>query len=73
MHSVIQPAQTAASQSQKRPILDSYDSGEEFSFLHWVEVRKLVDAEEISSSNHPQSLRKGPRAATDRGKITKQA
>ena len=73
MHSVIQPTQTAASQSQKRPILYSYDSGEEFSFLHWIEVRKLVDDEEISSSNDPRNLRKAPRAATDLSKITKHA
>lgn len=33
----------ADSHLHDRPIFDSYDSGEEFSFYHWIEVCELVD------------------------------
>ncbi|HEV2325636.1 MAG TPA: hypothetical protein VGS10_16920 [Terracidiphilus sp.] len=33
-----------------KPILDSYDSGEEFSLYHWMELCKLVDESELSET-----------------------
>ncbi len=31
-----------------KPILDSYDSGEECSLSHWMELCKLVDESDLS-------------------------
>lgn len=45
MQSVLEPPHTALPYSPK-PILDSYDSGQECSFCHWLEVCKLVDQAE---------------------------
>lgn len=73
MHSVLQPAHTVASQTQKRPILDSYDSGEEFSFHHWLEVRKLVDNEEAGAPSDLGTPRKPVRATTVSNRTVKHA
>lgn len=35
-HTVLRP-------SPSKPMLDSYDSGDECSFNHWLEVCKLID------------------------------
>ncbi len=43
MQSVLEPTPASFLQAH-RPILDSYDSGEECSFFHWIEVCKLVDS-----------------------------
>lgn len=72
MHSVLHP-QPAVSQTQKKPILDSYDSGEEFSFYHWVEVRKLVDNEEAGASSDSRTFRRPVRATTASGRLAKHA
>ena len=40
------PDLVAPSQAQSKPILSSYDSGQEFSLVHWLEVRRLVELEE---------------------------
>lgn len=34
---------TIAVHPSDKPILNSYDSAEEFSFYHWIELCKLVD------------------------------
>jgi hypothetical protein len=47
MQAVLEPTYTAAPRSHRRPRLDSYDSGEEFSFYHWMEVCKLVDEADV--------------------------
>ena len=41
METLLSPA--AVPYPHRRPILDSYGAGDEFSFYHWIEVRKLVD------------------------------
>lgn len=45
MESVLEPTYIAHHYSHK-PIVDSYDSGEECSFYHWIGVCKLVDEAE---------------------------
>lgn len=50
MQSVLEQAPAARPYSHK-PILDSYDSGEECSFYHWTQVCKLVDDAEIFSAD----------------------
>jgi hypothetical protein len=47
--SVIDPVDTALPYSHK-PILDSYDSGEECSFYHWLDVCRLVDDADLNSA-----------------------
>jgi hypothetical protein len=46
-------AQTYAAvpRSHAEPGLDSHDSGEEFSFYHWIEVCRLVDEADVSTIN----------------------
>ena len=73
MHSVLQPAHTLVSQPHNRPILDSYDSGEEFSFHHWVEVRKLVDSEGDGTPSDLEVRRKPTRPATVQHRTAKHA
>ena len=46
---VLEPTHAAHPHSQGRPILDSYDSGDECSFYHWLEVCKLVDDADLPS------------------------
>ena len=43
MQATIESTHAAVPRSHGRPILDSCDSGEEFSFYHWIEVCRLVD------------------------------
>ena len=43
MQALPEPTRTAFQRSNARPRLDSCDSGEEFSFLHWIQVCRLVD------------------------------
>jgi hypothetical protein len=43
MQALIEPRHAAVPHSHGRPRLDSYDSCEEFSFYHWIEVSRLVD------------------------------
>jgi len=43
MQALLEPAHAAVPLAHGRPWLDSYDSGVEFSFYHWIEVYKLVD------------------------------
>ena len=40
---VLESNLTAAPRSFDRPRLDTYDSAEEFSFCHWIEVGELVE------------------------------
>jgi len=46
------PDLVAPSQAQSKPILSSYDSGQEFSLVHWLEVRRLVELEEGESKGY---------------------
>lgn len=51
MQPVLEPAITFP--QPDKPILDSYDSAEECSFHHWIELCKLVDdgdAQQIEES-----------------------
>jgi hypothetical protein len=43
----IVPNPVAPPQAQGKPILNSYDSGQEFSLAHWLEVCRLVELVEI--------------------------
>ena len=43
MQAVLERTPSAIPHSHGRPRLVSYDSGEDFSFYHWIEVCKLVD------------------------------
>jgi hypothetical protein len=45
-YSVI-PEPIAPPQAQSKPVLSSYDSGQEFSLMHWLEVRRLVELAEL--------------------------
>ena len=55
MQALIETSHAAVPRSHGRPILDSYDSGEEFSFHHWIEVCKLVDeADEPATDEEPR-------------------
>ena len=49
MQFLIDPTHAAVPRSHSRPVLDSFDSGEECSFYHWVEVCKLVDEGDVPS------------------------
>ena len=51
MQAFIEPSHAAVPRSHGRPILDSYDCGEEFSFYHWIEVCKLVDEGDEASTD----------------------
>lgn len=54
MQALIETTHAAVPRSHGRPILESYDSGDEFSFHHWIEVCKLVDAgDEPSTTEEP--------------------
>ena len=46
------PDLVAPSQAQGKPILSSFDSGREFSLVHWLEVRRLVELEEGESKGY---------------------
>ena len=39
-----------------KPILDSYDSGEECSLSHWIELCKLVDESDLPEAERPLEL-----------------
>ncbi len=45
MQSVLEPVHTLP--HAHKPFLESYDSGEECSFYHWMEVCKLVDEADL--------------------------
>lgn len=47
MQAFLEPAHAAVPRSHGGSRLDSYDSGEEFSFLHWIEICKLVDEADV--------------------------
>jgi hypothetical protein len=49
MQAVLESAHAAVPRSLDRPILDSYDSGEEFSYYHWVELCRLIEQDDSSS------------------------
>jgi hypothetical protein len=40
----------------EKPILDSYDSAEECSFHHWIQLCKMVDQSEISEEEESLEL-----------------
>ena len=40
------PDFVAPPQTQGKPVLSSHDSGPEFSLVHWLEVRRLVELAE---------------------------
>lgn len=44
-HAVV-PDFVAPHQTQGKPVLSSLDSGHEFSLVHWLEVRRLVELAE---------------------------
>jgi hypothetical protein len=46
---VLEPKYAAISRSRGKPILDSYDSGGEGSFYHWLEVCQLVNDADLPS------------------------
>lgn len=48
MYTVFDSTHMTVAGSRCNPILDSYDSAEEFSLYHWLEVRGLVDEEDAS-------------------------
>lgn len=48
MQAVVGSTYDAVPRSHAKPILDSYDSSEEFSFYHWVEVCTLVEQGDTS-------------------------
>ena len=54
MQAMIETRHAAVPGSHGRPMLDSYDSGEEFSFHHWVEVCKLADEGEVATDEEPR-------------------
>jgi len=47
MQEFIQEISTSLLHAQIRPCLTSYDSGEEFSFYHWLEVCQLIDEADL--------------------------
>lgn len=49
MQAILETSHAAVPRSHGRPMLQSYDSGEEFSFYHWMEVCKLVDEADVPS------------------------
>jgi len=54
MHSSVEPNLVASSQFAQKPTLSSYDSAQEFSLAHWLEVRRLVklaEREDIESKS----------------------
>ena len=42
----VAPDLVATPQAHSKPILSSYDSDQEFSLVHWLEVRRLVELAE---------------------------
>ena len=51
MQALVEPTHAAVPRSHGRRRMDSYDSGEEFSFFHWIEICKLVDEADVPSEN----------------------
>ena len=51
MQTVFASTYAANLRPHDRPRLDSYDSGEEFSMDHWIEVCKAVDEPDTPLSN----------------------
>lgn len=51
MQALLEPTHAAVPRSHGRRWLNSYDSGEEFSFYHWTEVCKLVDEADFPLEN----------------------
>lgn len=51
MPALLEPTHAAVPRSHGRSRLDSYDSGEEFSFFHWIEICRLVDEADVSLEN----------------------
>ena len=51
MQALFETSHAAVPRSHGRPMLESYDSGEEFSFFHWMEVCKLVDEADVPSKD----------------------
>jgi len=47
MQAVFKAPHAALLHSHDRPRLDSYDSGDEFSIDHWLELRKAVDQRDV--------------------------
>ena len=47
MHTVFEPTHSTVRLSHCDLTLDSYDSGEEFSLHHWIEVCRLVDDDDV--------------------------
>lgn len=47
MHTVFEPTHSIVRFSHRDLALDSYDSGEEFSLHHWIEVCRLVDDDDV--------------------------
>ena len=54
MQAFIELAHPRVPHLNRRPILRSYDSGEECSFYHWIEVVKLVAQSEEPSLHEEQ-------------------
>lgn len=47
MQALIESASLERQQAHVRLVLESFDSGEECSFQHWVEVCQLVDDDDV--------------------------
>ena len=53
MQALFEAAHATVPASHERPRLNSYDSGEEFSIDHWIEVCKVVDEFEFNDEGLP--------------------
>ena len=47
----IVPDLVAPSRAQSKPILSSYDSGQEFSLVHWLEIRNSLNSKNEMNAN----------------------
>lgn len=60
MQRLIQSVPMAPPHARVRLVLDSFDSGEECSILHWLETRQLVDEEDVLIKVTEEELEVGP-------------
>jgi hypothetical protein len=56
MQELIQTASTTHPTVHVRLVLESFDSGEECSFQHWMDVCRLVDEGEISGERNDTEI-----------------
>ena len=51
MQALLDATHAAVLHAHDKPMPDSYDSGQEFSACHWIEIRRLVNEDNVLLKN----------------------